>query len=152
MSSNLNFEIIEKFNRMRQLMMQMPIDDCISHGEFGMMNIIKENSSPDGITVSQIAAKLEITTPAVSRTLKSLDEKGFIERRVNMLNRRSTIVRLTEKGEKILDNAQKNMLSLISFIKEKMGTERVNEFNVLYGEMLEYMCRYVNQKEDKTDD
>lgn len=137
---------------MRQLMMQMPIDERISHGEFGLMNIIKDNGSPDGITVSQIAAELEVTPPAVSRTLKSLDEKGFIERRVNMLNRRSTIVILTEKGEEILDNAQKNMLSLISFIKEKMGTERVNEFNVLYGEMLEYMCQYVNQKEGKTDD
>ncbi len=152
MNSDINFEIDEKFRRMRQLMMQMPIDNGISHGEFGLMNIIYDNGSDDGITVSQIASALEVTPPAVSRTLKSLDERGLIERRINALNRRSTIVRLTEQGIGILNSAHEGMLKMVAEINRKMGEERVKEFNLLFGEILEIMSDYVNKKEDKSND
>ena len=151
MSSNVSFEIDEKFRKMRQMMMQMPVAEGISHSEFGMMNVISEHITPDGITVSQIAEVMDITPPAVSRTLKSLDEKGFIERRINVLNRRSTIVALTEKGEKILNSAQKNMLSMMGFVEKQMGEERVSDFNLLFGEVLEHMAEYIKHKEE-TDD
>lgn len=152
MNSDINFEIDEKFRRMRQIMMQMPIDNGISHGEFGLMNIIYDNGSDDGITVSQIASALEVTPPAVSRTLKSLDERGLIERRINALNRRSTIVRLTEQGIGILNSAHEGMLKMVAEINRKMGEERVKEFNLLFGEILEIMSDYVNKKEDKSND
>lgn len=152
MNSDINFEIDEKFRRMRQIMMQMPIDNGISHGEFGLMNIIYDNGSDDGITVSQIASALEVTPPAVSRTLKSLDERGLIERRINALNRRSTIVRLTEQGIGILNSAHEGMLKMVAEINRKMGEERVKEFNLLFGEILEIMSDYVKKKEDKSND
>ena len=131
--------------------MQMPVSQGISHSEFGLMNVISDHITADGITVSQIAEAMDITLPAVSRTLKTLDEKGFIERRTNVLNRRSTIVTLTEKGEKILNSAQKNMLSMMGFVEEQMGEERVSEFNLLFGEVLEHMAEYIKQKEESDD-
>lgn len=153
MNNGANFEIDEKFRRIRQLMTQMPVSDGISHSEFALMNIIFDNSTGDGITVSQIAEIMNITPPAVSRTLKSLDGKGLIERRANVLNRRSTIVLLTEKGVGVLNFAQENMLKMMTYVSNKMGSERVNEFNVLFGEMLKFMVDYINQKkEEKTDD
>lgn len=151
MSSNVSFEIDDKFRKVRQLIFQMPISDGISHSEFGLMNVISDNITPDGVTVSQIAEAMDITPPAVSRTLKVLDEKGLIERRTNVLNRRSTIVTLTEKGEKILNSAKKNMLSMMDFVKKQMGEERVGEFNCLFGEVLEHMAEYIKQKEESDD-
>ncbi len=151
MSSNLSFEIDDKLRRVKQLIMQMPVSKEISHSEFGLMNVINEYITPDGITVSQIAEVMDITPPAVSRTLKALDEKGFIERRTNVLNRRSTIVTLTEKGEQILSSAQKNMLSMMSFVGKQMGEERVSEFNLLFGEVLEHMAEYIKQREESDD-
>lgn len=153
MNNGINFQIDEKFRRVRQIMTQMPVSDGISHSEFALMNIIFDNSTDDGITVSRIAEIMDITPPAVSRTLKSLDGKGLIKRSANVLNRRSTMVALTENGKKVLNLAQENLLGLMDYIREKMGSERVNEFNVLFGEVLEYMAEYVtNTKEEQTHD
>ncbi len=152
MNNDISFEIDDKFRRVRQALMHMPIAEGISHSEFGLMNVINDNMTPDGITVSRIASIMDITPPAVSRTLRSLDEKGYIERRINVLNRRSTIVTITESGMKILSSAQDNMLGMMSFISERMGNEQVTEFNRLFGDVLDYMAEFIKHKEEIADD
>ena len=103
-----DFELAEKFHRMRQLMVHLPSKLGVSHSEFCTMNIISENNTEDGISVSHIAAALEVTPPAVSRMLKSLEERGLIERRVNAFNRRSTMVRLNIMSEYIYDKEDRS--------------------------------------------
>ena len=51
------------------------------------------------LTVSELTAKLKAKGPAVSRTLKTLEDKGYIERDVNKADRRNTYVKLTASGE-----------------------------------------------------
>ncbi|MDE5859563.1 MAG: MarR family transcriptional regulator, partial [Oscillospiraceae bacterium] len=65
------YKLVEQFRRMRQLMNTIPLKTGISHSEFCMMNIIMDGK--DGITVSEIASELDVTLPAVSRSLKSLE-------------------------------------------------------------------------------
>lgn len=144
-----DFELAEKFHRMRQLMIHLPSKLGVSHSEFCTMNIICENKAEDGISVSKIAAALEVTPPAVSRMLKTLEERGLIERRVNAFNRRSTMVMLTENGEKLLDTAHASFIGLMKCIAEKMGEERLREFNVLYDEILNIMSEYIYDREDR---
>ena len=147
-----SFEIAEKFHRMRQLMMHLPSKLGVSHSEFCTMNIISESDSPDGIAVSAIAAALEVTPPAVSRMLKSLEERGLIERRVNAFNRRSTVVKLTKNGEKLLDVAHERFIGMIHCISDKMGSEQLREFNRLYNEILNIMSDYIYNKEVSVND
>ncbi len=147
-----DFELAEKFHRMRQLMVHLPSKLGVSHSEFCTMNIISENNTEDGISVSHIAAALEVTPPAVSRMLKSLEERGLIERRVNAFNRRSTMVRLTENGERLLDTAHKRFIGLMEHISKKMGEEHLRKFNFLYNELLNIMSEYIYDKEDRSDD
>lgn len=147
-----NFEIAEKFHRMRQLMTHLPSKLGVSHSEFCTMNIIIESDSSDGIAVSAIAAALDVTPPAVSRMLKSLEERGLIERHVNAFNRRSTMVRLTENGEKLLDVAHERFIGMMHCISDKMGSEQLREFNLLYDEILNIMSDYIYNKEVGIDD
>lgn len=52
------------------------------------------------ITSSELAAKTKTLPPAVSRTLRGLEEKGYVERSVDKKDRRNTYISLTEKGWK----------------------------------------------------
>ena len=48
---------------------------------------------------SDIAKRLGITAPAVSKMLRSMEEKGYVERRVDEKDRRNTRVSITPDGK-----------------------------------------------------
>ncbi len=50
------------------------------------------------ITVVQAAAQLGVSAPAVSRTLKNLESKGYIIRETNPSDRRSVRISVTKNG------------------------------------------------------
>lgn len=144
------YAIVEQFRRMRQFMNSVPLKTGISHSEFCLLNIIMDGK--DGITVSEIAAELDVTPPAVSRSLKSLESRGLILRETNLLNRRNTMVRLTESGLDFLQTSRRQMDNLMEYVTEKMGTERKKQLYLLLTEMTEIIEQYVNEKGENADD
>jgi len=146
MNAEENFRLARKFYRVRLIMKQLSSKMSIPQSEFCLMNIIAENASEEGMSVSRIAAELEVSPPAVSRTLKSLESRGLTEQHVNILNRRSSMVKLTDSGKEFLNTAHENLLALMEHIRVKMGVDRVEEFNVLFEEILGIMSEYVNEE------
>ena len=75
------------------------------------------------ITSSELAAKTKTLPPAVSRTLRGLEEKGYVERNVDKKDRRNTYISLTEKGwkkgEEVRDRMQDFGCSVMSQLKEE---------------------------------
>ena len=57
----------------------------VRKSEFVMLEIIeRENGNREqGVLASDIAKRLRITAPAVSKMLRSMEEKGYVERRVD---------------------------------------------------------------------
>lgn len=129
-------------------MNSMPFKTGISHSEFCLLNIIRDGK--DGITVSEIAAELDVTPPAVSRSLKSLESRGLVIRETDLLNRRNTMVRLTESGLDFLEKSRKQMDGLMEYVTEKMGMERKKQLYELLGEMSAIIENYV--KGENADD
>lgn len=146
------YAIVEQFRRMRQFMNSIPLKTGISHSEFCLLHIIVENNSDSGsgMTVSAIAAELEVTPPAVSRSLKSLEGRGLITRETNLINRRNTMVRLTENGYELLENSRRQMDAVMEYVNEKMGEERKKQLYELLTEMTDIIENYV--KGDHADD
>lgn len=142
------YAIVEQFRRMRQFMNSMPFKTGISHSEFCLLNIIMDGK--DGITVSEIAAELDVTPPAVSRSLKSLESRGLVIRETDLLNRRNTMVRLTESGLDFLEKSRRQMDGLMEYVTEKMGMERKKQLYELLGEMSAIIENYV--KGENADD
>lgn len=139
---------------MRQFMNSIPLRTGISHSEFCLLHIIVEDSSDsgDGMTVSAIAAALDVTPPAVSRSLKSLESRGLVTRETNLINRRNTMVRLTEKGRELLEDSRRQMDTVMERVNEKMGEERKNQLCELLSEMTEIIENYVTEKGENADD
>lgn len=66
--------------------------------------VVRENQGErQGIRVSELAEKLELSVPSVSRTLNHLEKKGYVTRYEGINDRRITYVCLTDKGRDILE-------------------------------------------------
>lgn len=154
MQTDDKYKLVEQFRRMRQFMNSIPLRTGISHSEFCLLHIIVEDSSDsgDGMTVSAIAAALDVTPPAVSRSLKSLESRGLVTRETNLINRRNTMVRLTEKGRELLEDSRRQMDTVMERVNEKMGEDRKNQLCELLSEMTEIIENYVTEKGENADD
>lgn len=150
MPSEDKYMLAEQFRRVRQFMNAIPFKMCISHSEFFLLNIIMDRNND--ITVSEIAAELDVTPPAVSRSLKSLENRGLIKRETNLVNRRNTMVRLTETGQKFLEMSRRQMDVVMQYVEEKMGEERKNQLCLLLEEMTEIIEQYAAEKGERSDD
>jgi len=64
---------------------------------------------PDGASVSQIANAMEVNQPAVSKTLKALDELGAVAIERDADDARRLHVRMTPRGRELLEQAEQAM-------------------------------------------
>ena len=103
------------------------------------MAAIKHCSGEKGkeeLTVSELTARLKAKGPAVSRTLKTLEDKGYIERDVNKADRRNTYVKLTASGEQKREECEQIMNSfahaVISRIDRDDMEQMIDFLNELY--------------------
>ena len=99
----------------------------ISEIEFKTMSAISRISKGGDVKVSDIARYLELSAPAVSRTMKSLEEKEYIERHTDKQDRRNTFVKLTAKGEEQLKAWMKVFEEFSEAIFARLGDEKSNQ-------------------------
>ncbi len=66
-------------------------------GQFPFIVVL---SHEEGITQDELAAHFHIDKGTVARALRKLEDKEFIFRKVDALNRRRYLIYLTEKGRK----------------------------------------------------
>lgn len=99
----------------------------ISEIEFKTMSAISRISMSGDVKVSDIARYLELSAPAVSRTMKSLEEKEYIERHTDKQDRRNTFVKLTKKGEEQQKAWMKSFEEFSEAIFARLGDEKSNK-------------------------
>lgn len=107
------------------------------HGEY-------DGHENNGVNVTSLSEVLGVSTPAVSRILRSLEEKGFIQRITNKRNRRETHISLTDRGREIYLRDREIASSLYKAVEEKLGKEQIRElvrlsrsFNLIMSEEIE---------------
>ena len=84
-----------------------------------------QSAEGEGIRVSQLARACRVSSPAISRALRHLEDKGLV-RRVTLPNdRRATCVELTEHGEAALEQHLTQSQSLMRRVLERMGEDNV---------------------------
>jgi len=99
----------------------------VSEIEFKTMSAISRISMSGDVKVSDIARYLELSAPAVSRTMKSLEEKEYIERQTDKQDRRNTFVKLTKKGEEQQKAWMKSFEEFSEAIFARLGDEKSNQ-------------------------
>lgn len=112
------------FRRLAQIRHCLPMGG-LPMGEFWMLKLIRaQQVSPDrGVYVSQLTKCTHASPPAVSRTLRKLEEKGLAKRETDPQDRRTTYVVLTQAGGDLLDASQRQMEELARRVVARMGSD-----------------------------
>jgi len=97
--------------------------EFIFMASFSIMN----RPASDGIKASELSKFLQVTGPAVTHNLNTLEKAGYVERVSDPADRRIVLVRLTKAGQQIMELANETFLDslkgLIAFLGDKDSTE-----------------------------
>lgn len=94
------------------------------------------NKSNSISNITDIADNLHVSSPAVSRTITALENRGYVERYIDKLNRRCTGVRLTPLGEQVYEQECRQLHNFTSNVLDRMGEEKMRELISLSNELI----------------
>lgn len=101
----------------------------LTRGEFMVLETLKRQQQlrpkAQGVYVSALADEVHVSAPAVSRMLKNLEGKGYVERNVDREDRRNTYIRLTVAGGGAQARAKAHMHRLMSRVLDRMGEDNL---------------------------
>lgn len=103
----------------------------MNKADFIVMNVIMNKGKDDKMTISELAAIARMLPSAISRTLKGLEEKGYVERTINKQDRRNTYVELTEEGKKQTCEVRQVMRDFGKTVMAKLDEQEMNQL-ILY--------------------
>ncbi len=102
----------------------------LSKGHFVALHIIYKATSGakhcDGVSVSAIAERMQTSLPGLSRMLRMLEQQGLIERFSDPVDRRNTLVNLTEEGQKRHRHAAALATEYIELMTDELSADRMH--------------------------
>lgn len=120
-------DLLQSMKRLRNIHKWFPNVCGISQGEFMMLYQIEElnkkNKDEEGIKSSKLSCICEMSKPAVSQMLNSLEKKKYIKREITKEDRRIVYVCLTTKGKEKLEDATKRFVSGFDKVIGELGIE-----------------------------
>ena len=132
-------EFFDTMGSLRKLNISAMLPE-INRGDFGILRMIdycNRNCTGQGAKVSDIVRCIKLPAPAVSRSLGTLERKGFIVRSVDQSDRRNTYVELTEAGHETLKETEAIMNEFADAVFGQMGEENMRRLNAFLREFLE---------------
>ncbi len=73
--------------------------------------------------VSEISKQMHVTSPTITQLLNGLEPNGLVERQIDPEDRRSVGIRLTEKGERVTEQAWEGFLTALQGLIDYLGEE-----------------------------
>lgn len=113
----------------------------IPHKEFVLLSILFTDYERDyqGERISSLANALMISMPEMSRMLKKLENKNWIERRTETGDRRNTRVYLKEEGASIFTEEDRRVSLFMMRVAKDMGEEKFVDMLALLNEFAKYI-------------
>ena len=140
-------------HKMKKLIANRTTRSELYQGEYMMLNAIqhmiacnkKNEEALPGAKVGDISKNLYLSKSATSKMLRSLEEKGYIERTTTPKDRRNVYVHLSQKGEKLITESKENMSQFAIDVIEELGIEKMDEFLQLMNELYDIMALKVDK-------
>lgn len=98
--------------------------DVSAASGFVLLNIDLENGSP----ATKIAPALGMEPRSLTRMLKTMEEKGYLERRSDPEDGRVTRIFLTEEGQKKRELAKIGVVAFNKAVRDVVPTEKLDVF------------------------
>ncbi|MFM2266248.1 MAG: hypothetical protein RLZ77_1668 [Bacteroidota bacterium] len=91
---------------------------------FTLLSIDKDKGTP----ATEISARMGMEATSLTRTLKTLTEKGLIIKRKNPADGRGVLCYLTELGKEKRELSKKTVIQFNEAIKSAISVEKLNHF------------------------
>lgn len=98
-----------------------------------------KNEGKKGICVSELAFRLKVSSPAVSRMVSMLEEKGYIGRGMDKEDRRNTYIHLTEKGRAEKAESEAALCRMMERVTLRMGKDDMQQLIMLWNQLADIM-------------
>lgn len=102
----------------------------------------------DGVRQDDIVAAAEVSKPAISRTIASLESKGYIHREEGERDRRSRVVRLTEKARRDEAFIQRQYADLVAAASDGIPDDMVADFIKVFSQVAGNVSLHRGTKRD----
>ncbi len=99
-----------------------------NRGEVGVLSYLtfdKEISTP-----GELSDKLCVTTARIASILNSLENKGFIKRKIDELDKRKTLVTITSKGKELVLSTKNEIINKIIKVIKEIGIEELKSYTL----------------------
>ena len=148
-------KIFEAMQRVRQINIGKVLG-LLPPGEFFLLSQIDENrKNSETVNVSELAVRLDISAPAISRTLRHLEEKGYILRETDKTDRRNTFVLITDTGTDTLSACKNQMRTFTEKVYSCFTDEEAQIFvallNKLQNKMKTELAKIADGKDFETE-
>lgn len=149
---NLARDLLESFQKIAKLSKQNnEVLDKMSFGEMKLCAIIEEyNSQNQEITPIELAQELQMSAPAVNKTLNHLEAKKITERYRKEGDRKRVYVRLSESAVLFVKGEKEKIVLFAEQIVEEMGTEETKQLIELFSKLSKIMEKIHKGEENVT--
>lgn len=91
---------------------------------FTLLCIDKDKGTPS----TTLGPKMGMEATSLTRTLKSMEEKGLITRKKNPFDGRGVLIYLTEFGKEKRELSKENVLKFNEAVKQNVSAEKLQHF------------------------
>ncbi|MGC2871813.1 MarR family winged helix-turn-helix transcriptional regulator [Ihubacter sp. mB4P-1] len=125
-------EFFEIMHSLRKLNLSSMLPN-ITHGDFGILKVIqccgRCEEKTRRVRVSEIVKETQLPPPAISRCLRGLEHRGYVQRAVDRNDRRNTFVEVTEEGEALIEKVDGVMNEFADAVFVNIGDETMQKLN-----------------------
>lgn len=111
---------------------------------FALLSIDPEKGTPS----TSLGPKMGMEATSLSRILKTMEDKGLIERRKNPKDGRSVLLHLTDFGKEMREYSKKVVLRFDEAVKESVSEEDLKTFIRVAQTILDLIAEKKIYKED----
>ena len=92
-----------------------------------------------GVSLSEVAAVMGQTVPALSQRVSRMEALGYVERLPHPTDRRAALLRVTPAGRQLLEQARRNITCRMEKILAGMGEQSMDELLALLERLADLM-------------
>jgi len=131
------FSSFERFSKLNWN--QSPIPELKKSELFSLFSIKRLlDEKKSSVKVSDISNLLDVAPPTITQVVTSLEDKGYVERKLNKEDRRAVLVELTEKGEEAVNEAFGEIMKCFEGLVNCLGYDKSRELTELLSMVFNY--------------
>jgi len=113
----------------------------LNEGDYGVLAPLRRAGAPFTLTPTALAEHRMMTTGGMTKALDRLETKGLVARLPNPADRRGSLVRLTEAGRTVVDEAMNRHVATEQRLMSPLDDNEQEQLTVLLRKLLRALDR-----------